>query len=126
MRTLLTISDHPSVDHAVDSVAVQIAATLQLAVHSLTQPQLADIDRIVDDTDAAMLVVGIRPSSRIQHYLNALRSLRIPYLFVKEQHTSFVPKTIILPVTNLLEDREKGLCILVGTPFQLDSQYYKT
>ena len=108
MRTILTISHTTATDAAVSNVSLAIANAMQLTVTTIEQSQLATIDQIVDDTDAALLIVGLDTASAIQSYLNALRSLRIPYLFVKSNHTAFAPKTILLPVTFLLEDREKG------------------
>lgn len=91
----------------VNSAAADIAHTMDFTVRELSDNELKNIDIIVESEDAAMLIIGISTPRSIQPYLTALRSLRIPYIFVKPQQT-FAPQEIILPITNLEEEKEKG------------------
>lgn len=90
------------------AVSESIASVMQFEIKRVDVECIGEIDTMVDDTDAAIVVAGIGGGYSVQRYLNAFRSLRIPYLFVKQHNTSFAPQRIILPVTNLMEDREKG------------------
>lgn len=65
------------------------------------------IEDWVEREDAAMVVCQIDDMKRLQHYLNAFRGLRVPYVFVKEG-MSFAMEKIGLPVTRYEEDKEKG------------------
>lgn len=108
MRTIITISDTGSMHSVADAVARDIARGMELDVTPVGYGALDGIVRLIDDTDAALLVVGLGGTVSVQTWLNALRELRIPYIFVKEHHRHFNVRTVLLPVTNLMEEREKG------------------
>lgn len=76
-------------------------------IETLNFDDIHNIDQRVEKADAALLIIDYPTAHSVQYYLNALRSLRIPYMFVK-QNTTFAPQRILLPVTNLMEDREKA------------------
>lgn len=45
----------------------------------------------------------------IQRALTACRELRIPYFFIPQHSTPFVIKKVLIPITFLIEEREKGI-----------------
>lgn len=109
MRTILTIADNAGLNAVVENAANTVAdAMKELSIIPLSIERLADIDQIVDDTDAALIMLAIDRNTKIQPYLNALRQVRVPYIFLKNDCKEFDPKHILLPVTNLMEEREKG------------------
>lgn len=107
MRTILTIYDHIQMADTVNSAANSIATAMTFTVSSIMNNDLQNIDRITEETDAAMLIIGTSEKKSIQFYLTSLRTLRIPYIFIKPEQT-FSPAEIVLPVTNLEEEKEKG------------------
>lgn len=108
MRTIITIADTETMHSVADAVAGNIALGMELDVTPVGYGALDGIVKLIDDTDAALLVVGMGGTVSVQTWLNAFRELRIPYIFVKEQHSNFKVKAVLLPVTNLMEEREKG------------------
>lgn len=67
----------------------------------------ADLAVLVENYDASMAVFEIHAKEEIQQVLNRCRTLRIPYIVVKpDQHLAF--DKIAVPVTFLVEDKEKG------------------
>jgi hypothetical protein len=64
---------------------------------------------LVEEKDAALMIIGLNSDKEIQNYLDKCRELRIPYIFVKNDiPDNFDINNIILPITNLEEEREKG------------------
>lgn len=108
MRTIITISDTDALQDAANGAARDIARVMELEIKSVGYEALGGINRLVDETDAALLIVGLGGRVSVQTWLNALRELRVPYIFVKDGHRRFDIKRVLLPVTNLMEEREKG------------------
>lgn len=76
---------------------------------SIEEGDLETIEEIVESRDAALVVIGINvnPSrGEVQHLLNLTRTLRVPYIFVKNGTAQF--NTIGLPVKRFDEEREKA------------------
>ncbi|MCQ2332757.1 MAG: universal stress protein [Paludibacteraceae bacterium] len=85
-----------------------VAAKMGFEVKFVAENEYLDIiDDWVEREDAAMVVCQMDDTRRLQHYLNAFRRLRVPYVFVKEG-MSFAMGKIGLPVTRYEEDKEKG------------------
>jgi nucleotide-binding universal stress UspA family protein len=61
----------------------------------------------LEEQDASMLIITLLDRKEIQKYLNICRELRIPYLFVFSDSNFNVEKAA-LPITFLIEDREKA------------------
>lgn len=102
MRAIITINDHIN---SVNSLSESISKKMNFCIKKIEDTK--KINSIIDDIDAAIIIVGIDKGENIQPYLNSLREVRIPYIFVKPDQEAEI-KTILLPVTNLMEDREKG------------------
>ena len=83
-------------------VAERIAEVMQFAV--VVTHQVDTLSERVEADDAALVVVGIDNGTKLQKVLDGMRSLRVPYLFVKPGQ-QFLCRKINLPVTRLLEDR---------------------
>ena len=63
----------------------------------------------IEQQDSVIVVWQYERNSRqIQAMLNACRSLRIPYFFVTAEHAIKAPEKILLPMSFLIEDREKA------------------
>ena len=87
-------------------VVVEIFSTPQVndAFYAQTASEL---NELVEQQDAAMILFQVDDRKNIQIYLNLCRELRIPYLFLKSgQESNF--KHIAVPVTLLEEDKEKA------------------
>ncbi|MDR3327645.1 MAG: universal stress protein [Prevotellaceae bacterium] len=63
--------------------------------------------QFLEQQDASMLIIELCKNSDIQSFLNICRNLRIPYLFIKP-NTDFDVKRVALPITFLIEDKEKA------------------
>jgi hypothetical protein len=82
---------------------------MNFTIYEISSEELDDINSIVENKDAALLIIGINNNKEIQFYLNKTRELRIPHIFVKNTlPANFNINTILLPITNLEEEREKG------------------
>jgi glutaredoxin len=82
---------------------------MDLIVLEIGLSDLNNINTLIEEKDAALLVIGLNSNKEIQFYLNKCRELRVPYIFVNNDiAANFDIKNIILPITNLEEDREKG------------------
>ena len=105
MRPILVIHNNSRTS---ETISALIAKQMSFDVHPITTGELDYIDSIVDDKDAALLVIGLNHNHEIQSYLNKCRQLRVPYIFVKnELNTNYTIESILLPITNLEEEREK-------------------
>lgn len=67
-----------------------------------------DFTEFMEQTEASMLLFQVKDNrSQVMSYLKLCRGLRIPYFFCREEHNvSF--SNILVPITFLIEDREKG------------------
>lgn len=82
---------------------------MDFMVHEIGLSDLNNIDTLVEEKDAALMIIGLNSDKEIQNYLDKCRELRIPYIFVKNDiPDNFDINNIILPITNLEEEREKG------------------
>jgi glutaredoxin len=82
---------------------------MDLIVLEIGLSDLNNINTLIEEKDAALLVIGLNSNKEIQFYLNKCRELRVPYIFINNDiPANFDIKNIILPITNLEEDREKG------------------
>lgn len=102
-----------------DSVSVQFAEyiahglghelrvlTLDLVTHE-DKVCLTDVSTVLEEMDASLVVVQLSGQVSVQQFLNAFKTLRIPYLFVHPTDQPHFEK-VALPVTFLIEDKEKG------------------
>lgn len=86
-----------------------ISQKMNFSVCEICIDELDNINSNIEKEDAALLIIGINTNREIQFYLNKCRELRIPYIFIKNNiPTDFNINKIILPITNLEEDKEKG------------------
>lgn len=67
-----------------------------------------DFTEFMEQTEASMLLFQVEDKrSQVMSYLKLCRGLRIPYFFCRAEHkVAFT--NILVPVTFLIEDREKG------------------
>ena len=106
MRPILQISNK---NNTSQHIANLIAERMDLIVLEIGLSDLNNINTLIEEKDAALLVIGLNSNKEIQFYLNKCRELRIPYIFVNNDiPANFDIKNIILPITNLEEDREKA------------------
>ena len=86
-----------------------IAKYMDFIVQEIHLSDFDNINNLIEEKDAALLIIGLNSDKEIQNYLNKCRELRIPYIFVKNNTPNdFNINNIILPITNLEEEREKG------------------
>lgn len=69
--------------------------------------RLNDVASEMERIDASLVLVELTKNLSVQTYLNAFRDLRMPYLFVRQGQQPNFDK-IALPVSFLMEEREKG------------------
>ena len=106
MRPILQISNKNNTSQLIANL---IAERMDLIVLEIGLSDLNNINTLIEEKDAALLVIGLNSNKEIQFYLNKCRELRVPYIFVNNDiPANFDIKNIILPITNLEEDREKG------------------
>lgn len=124
MRPILVIHNNSRTS---ETISALIAKQMSFDVHPITTGELDYIDSIVDDKDAALLVIGLNHNHEIQSYLNKCRQLRVPYIFVKnELNTNYTIESILLPITNLEEEREKGpYASSFARHFECNIQFYQ-
>lgn len=90
-------------------LANQISALMKFEIREINIIDLDNIGARTENEDAALLIIGINNNKDIQFYLNKCRELRIPYIFTKNNiPENFKIDTILLPISNLEEEREKG------------------
>lgn len=106
MRPILVLHNDSRTSNILASL---IANQMQFALREITTHDLNNIGTIVENEDAALLVIGLNHDREIQPHLDKCRELRVPYIFVKNNlPADYNIHTILLPVTNLEEEREKG------------------
>ena len=80
MRPILQITNkNKSSQH----VANLIAERMDFMVHEIGLSDLNNIDTLIEEKDAALIIIGLNSDNEIQNYLDKCRELRIPYIFVK-------------------------------------------
>lgn len=90
-------------------VSTLIAEHMNFDIKEINISELDDINQMIINEDAALLVIGLNDNKEIQLYLNKCRELRVPYIFVKNNISQeYNIETITLPITNLEEEKEKG------------------
>lgn len=90
-------------------LANNLSMQMNFTIQNITTNNLDNIDHLVENEDAALLIIGLNENKEIQFYLNKCKNLRIPYIFIKNNITKeFEIKKILLPISNLEEEREKG------------------
>lgn len=106
MRPILFINNNKNTSNLFANL---IANHLGFYSQETTASNLDNIDSIIEKEDVALFIIGINSKSEIQFYLNKCRYLRIPYIFVQNSlNPNFNIDNIILPITNLEEEKEKG------------------
>ena len=106
MRPIFIIHNNT---HCDEILADKISTHMGFEIREINVENLDYISKLVEDEDAALLIIGINTNKEIQFYLDKCRDLRIPYIFVKNNITAdFKIDTILLPITNLEEEKEKG------------------
>lgn len=106
MRPILQL---PNKNNTSLYVANLIAERMDFSTEKIGLSDLDNINSLIENKDAALLIIGLNSNKEIQSYLNKCRELRIPYIFVKNEiPNNFNIENIILPITNLEEEREKG------------------
>ncbi|MDO4190505.1 MAG: hypothetical protein Q4D14_02295 [Bacteroidales bacterium] len=86
------------------------AKVLMVGTASECNDNIAEWDELndfVEQHDVAILIFQLNENKQIQPYLNYCRELRVPYLFVRDNQKIKLDK-IALPVTFLMEEKEKG------------------
>lgn len=78
-----------------------------------TYPNLTgeNLDEILEKEEASMLVFEIsnqKPFNNISYLLKITRNLRIPYVFVKESFSDIKFEKVLVPISFLVEEKEKG------------------
>ncbi len=116
-RPILLISNGGEVSSSSEQLAKKLSEDMdfELQVKSVDLKgksgeldfNIDQIDGYVEEKDVAMLVIDLHSNAEIQRYLNKLRDLRVPYIFVKDGQTIDLSR-VAVPVTFLEEDREKA------------------
>lgn len=82
-------------------------------------------DQFAAEQDVALFAFSINEKSNVRKYLNATRSLRVPYFFLKSQ-ADFNLNRIVLPITNMPEEREKvPFAVALAKHFHADITIYQ-
>ena len=106
MRNIFVINNQHQYSQTLANI---ISKKMDFITCQINIDTLNDINAQIDKNDAALLIIGINTNKEIQFYLNKCRELRIPYIFVKNNiSTEYDISNILLPITNLEEEREKA------------------
>ena len=106
MRNIFVINNQHQYSQTLANI---ISKKMDFITCQINIDTLSDINAQIDKNDAALLIIGINTNKEIQFYLNKCRELRIPYIFVKNNiSTEYDISNILLPITNLEEEREKA------------------
>lgn len=106
MRPILQINNNKETSSILANL---IAKQMNLSACEIQKNDIENIYTLIEELDAAILIIGLNTNKEIQYYLNKCRNIRIPYIFVKnELNPNYNINNITLPITNLDEEREKG------------------
>ena len=106
MRPILHLPNNNQTSQHITNL---IATKMDFSITQIEKNQLTNINNIIEQQDAALLIIGLDNNNQIQPYLNQCRNLRIPYIFIKNNLPhNYNINNIILPITNLEEEREKA------------------
>ena len=106
MRPILHLPNNNQTSQHITNL---IATKMDFSITQIEKTQLTNINNIIEQQDAALLIIGLDNNNQIQPYLNQCRNLRIPYIFIKNNLPhNYNINNIILPITNLEEEREKA------------------
>lgn len=105
---LLFINDTATADIRYQ-YAEYLAQTLNKEFLAVTSVE-GDYDEYIEENNVDILCIACHSGKRVlQHYLNACRTLRIPYLFLTDiQHPVPSLRHILMPVSMLEEEVHKG------------------
>lgn len=106
MRKIVAIAKNDSMTEDLGLTAASVASVMKLESVVLSGDADPLIEKACSENDVALFLFAIAQNSDIQKYLDKARELRVPYVFIRPQR-QFSPKRIILPITNLPEEREK-------------------
>lgn len=84
-------------------LAERFGHEVDFVAESFTQEELAE--KLAAE-DCSMLLIELSERKNVQKYLNLCRELRMPYLFIPKE-SKFDLRKISLPITFLVEDKEK-------------------
>lgn len=106
MRPILHLPNNNQTSQHITNL---IAQKMDFSIQQIEKNQLNNINTTIEQQDAALLIIGLDNNNQIQPYLNQCRNLRIPYIFIKNDlPPTYNINNIILPITNLEEEREKA------------------
>ena len=89
----------------------EFQAKTDVKINYLEGNKVKNLTETLEQAEASMVVFelcGKKPFNNISYFLKLSRQLRIPYIFVKEEYTEINFNKIIVPVTFLVEEKEKG------------------
>ena len=99
---LIAIDENPKI--ADESAKLQLQTDIK--VNFIAGNHVNDFDEILHQSEASMVIFELE-NRQISQLLKLSRELRIPYVFVKKDQKIDFGK-VIVPVSFLVEDREKG------------------
>ena len=86
-------------------------AETSIKINFLEGNKAAVFSETLEEMEASMVIFELsnkKPFNNISYLLKISRELRIPYIFVKEDFAEINFDKVIVPITFLIEDREKG------------------
>ncbi len=95
-----------------ETLAQKCSETTGMKVNFLEGNHAALFSETLEKEEAAMVVFEVsdkKPFSNISYLLKISRDLRIPYIFVKTNFPEIKFHRVIVPITFLTEEREKGM-----------------
>ena len=112
MRKIFVFKDLQNYDYQTADVWAENLATVfsyhkEELIFSKKTDNTEKLSEFIEEQDAALLIFELTGNADIQKYLNICRDLRVPYLFLRP-NAKFDLKQISLPVSFLVEDKEKA------------------
>lgn len=89
----------------------QLSSQCKEGVEGVVLDKKEDFHAFMEKAEASMVIFQLSEHTgynKVQTFLKISRELRVPYIFVKPYFTPVTLKKVLVPVTFLIEDREKG------------------
>ncbi len=109
MRKIFVVQRDSTLSANIQLWAKELASSFKHETDSITitkDTTAEDFASTMENSDASLVLIELNDKNSIQQYLNLCKRLRIPYMFVQPD-TPFDLTKVSLPVTFLIEDKEK-------------------
>jgi hypothetical protein len=104
---LISLDDNPKIAN----YAAEFQKQTPIKVHYLEGNKAKSFTETLEEKEASMVIFELsakKPFNNISYLLKISRQLRLPYIFVKENFREINFNKILVPISFLVEEKEKG------------------